>query len=382
MKRPLSAAVLTLAVIAIGSSSRGQEPDATQKAMDAKISQSVFKTIDSGYKLYNGRDPVGCYRVYQGALTALSPLLDYRADLKSTVDAALAKAEAAPDVATKAFTLRTSLDTVLAATSPPKSLWTRLGGEPAVTAVVNDFVNLTAGNPKVDFTRGGRYKLDAAGVANIKKQLVDLISATTGGPRKYTGGDMKEVHKGMGITEAQFGAIAGDLIATLDKYKVPKKEKDELIAIVASTKGAIVEAPSGEAPPPPPTPPTTEKPLWDRLGGEPAVTAVINDFVDLAAGDPKVDFLRDGKYKIDAAGVANLKKQLVDLVSATTGGPRKYTGGDMKKVHMGMGINEAQFGAIAADLVEVLDKYKVPEKEKGELFKIVGSTKDAIVEAK
>jgi hemoglobin len=63
----------------------------------------------------------------------------------------------------------------------------------------------------------------------------------TGGPNKYEGRAMKPTHAGMGITEAEFRALAGDLIASLDKFKVPQKEKDELITIVASTKKDIVE---------------------------------------------------------------------------------------------------------------------------------------------
>src|SRR5207249_4059484 len=85
-----------------------------------------------------------------------------------------------------------------------KPLWARLGGEPAVKAVVHDFVALAAGDPQVDFTRGGRYPLDAAGVANLEKLLVELISAVTGGPLKYEGRAMKTVHRGMAITNAQF----------------------------------------------------------------------------------------------------------------------------------------------------------------------------------
>ena len=52
---------------------------------------------------------------------------------------------------------------------------------------------------------------------------------------------MKEIHVGMKITKAEFGALAGDLVATLNEFKVPKKEQDELIAIVASTAGDIIE---------------------------------------------------------------------------------------------------------------------------------------------
>ena len=125
-----------------------------------------------------------------------------------------------------------------------KSLYERLGGEAAIKAVVDDFVGRAAANPKVNFTRKGtsaEWSATPENVARLKKHLVQFISMATGGPHKYEGRAMKPVHAGMAITEAEFGALAGDLIASLDMFKVPQKEKDELIAIVGSTKKDIVE---------------------------------------------------------------------------------------------------------------------------------------------
>ena len=120
-----------------------------------------------------------------------------------------------------------------------KSLFERLGGQSAITAVVDSFVNTTAANPKVNFFRNGKHKgLD---VVHLKKQVTTFIVQVTGGPSEYKGRDMKTAHVGMKITAAEFGAIAGDLSATLDKFKVPKAERDELMAIAASTQKDIVE---------------------------------------------------------------------------------------------------------------------------------------------
>ncbi len=122
-----------------------------------------------------------------------------------------------------------------------KSLWDRLGGEKAVRAVVKEFVAVAAPDPKVNFFRDGKYKLDAAGVEKLEQQLVELVSAVSGGPLKYTGRDMKAAHAGMKITDAEFGALAGHLIATLKKFNVPQAEIDELVKAVASTQADIVE---------------------------------------------------------------------------------------------------------------------------------------------
>ena len=125
-----------------------------------------------------------------------------------------------------------------------KSLYERLGGEPALTAVVDDFVGRTAANPKVNFFRKGtayEWKPSNEEVAMLKKHLVTFIAEATGGPKAYKGRDMKSSHAGMMITNAEFDALAGDLAASLDKFKVPAKEKGELMAIAASTRSAIVE---------------------------------------------------------------------------------------------------------------------------------------------
>ena len=52
---------------------------------------------------------------------------------------------------------------------------------------------------------------------------------------------MKSSHAGMKITNAEFDALAGDLIASLKKFNVPQAEIDELVGIVATTRGDIVE---------------------------------------------------------------------------------------------------------------------------------------------
>ena len=124
-----------------------------------------------------------------------------------------------------------------------KTLWDRLGGEPAVTAVVDEFVNTAATDPKVNFTRKGtarEWEASEANVKKLKRRLVEFISQNTGGPLKYQGRDMVSSHTGMNITNAEFDALAGHLVKALDKFKVPQKEKDELVKIVSSTRPQIV----------------------------------------------------------------------------------------------------------------------------------------------
>ena len=81
-----------------------------------------------------------------------------------------------------------------------------------------------------------------------------------------------------------------------------------------------------------PVPPEEKATLYSRLGGEPAIKAVVDDFVGRAAANPKVNFARAGspvEWKVTDESVAKLKKHLVQLVCAVTGGPQKYEGREM-----------------------------------------------------
>ena len=99
-------------------------------------------------------------------------------------------------------------------------IFDRVGGAPALTAVVGDFVAAAAPDPKVDFTRGGKWVASDAAVSKLKKHLVDFMAEAMGGPKAYTGRSMRIAHAGMGITQAQFDALAGHLQAALVKNKV------------------------------------------------------------------------------------------------------------------------------------------------------------------
>ena len=119
--------------------------------------------------------------------------------------------------------------------------------------------------------------------------------------------------------------------------------------------------------------PMQQKSLYDRLGGQGAITAVVDDFVGNVAADNRIN-----KF-FAKTDVPRLKRLLAEQICAGTGGPCTYTGRDMKSAHAGMGITDAQFNALVEDLVKSLDKFKVPEKEKGELLGILGPMKPSIV---
>jgi len=113
--------------------------------------------------------------------------------------------------------------------------------------------------------------------------------------------------------------------------------------------------------------------LYDRLGGQPAITAVVDDFVANVAADNRINsfFAR--------TDIPRLKKLLVEQICQATGGPCTYTGRSMQAAHKGMNITDAQFNALVEDLQKSLNKFKVPEKEQGDLLAVLGPMKPQIV---
>jgi hemoglobin len=134
-----------------------------------------------------------------------------------------------------------------------QTLFDRLGGQQGLTAIVDDFTVRVLADPRVNWERkgvkrGGLFTRDESvtwnptpqNVATLKKHLVQFLSLATGGPAKYDGGEMKNVHAGMRVANPEFDAVIGDLKASLDKLRIPDKEQKELMAIVESTRPQIV----------------------------------------------------------------------------------------------------------------------------------------------
>lgn len=122
------------------------------------------------------------------------------------------------------------------------------------------------------------------------------------------------------------------------------------------------------------TKPAEPAKLFQRLGGQGAVEAVVDDFMARLAKDERVNATFAGSH------VPRLRKRLVELVCYATGGPCTYSGRDMKTVHTGMNITHASFDIVVGHLVATLDSFKVPAAEKGELLALLGPMRSDIVE--
>ena len=120
-----------------------------------------------------------------------------------------------------------------------RTLYQRLGGYDAISAVANDLLPRLQADPRLARFWQNRGE---DGVKREKQLLIDFLCSCAGGPMYYTGRDMKTSHKGMKISEADWSAFLGHLHATLAAFQVPQSERDDVVAFVQSTKADIVEA--------------------------------------------------------------------------------------------------------------------------------------------
>ena len=122
-----------------------------------------------------------------------------------------------------------------------------------------------------------------------------------------------------------------------------------------------------------------EKTLYERLGGYDAISAVVDNFADRLFKDTRINAFFKG-MSTDTRN--QFKQKNKNLVCNVTGGPCKVISRTAKEAHAGWGITEKDFGIVVQHLTDVLDEFKVPEREKKELLDIIGTLKPDIAEKK
>ncbi len=119
-----------------------------------------------------------------------------------------------------------------------KSLYERLGGYDAISAVVDDFATKLFADPVVGKRFFGMSDDSRQGFRQKNKNLVCNV---TGGPCKVISRSAAVTHGGLGIKASEFDIVVNHLVDTLNKFKVPEKEHQELLAIIGTLRPDIVE---------------------------------------------------------------------------------------------------------------------------------------------
>ncbi|MFT5127996.1 MAG: hemoglobin [Rhodothermales bacterium] len=115
-----------------------------------------------------------------------------------------------------------------------ESLYTRIGGQPAINTAVDLFYVKVLADEKVSHFF---EDINMNKQANKQKQF---LGAVLGGPVPYEGRNMRSAHKSLELTEADFGAIAGHLQATLEELKLDPGLIGEVMTLVATTKDDVL----------------------------------------------------------------------------------------------------------------------------------------------
>ena len=127
-----------------------------------------------------------------------------------------------------------------AQSSSAPSLYNRLGGYDAIAAVTDDFLGRLAADKQMSRFFVG---VSADSLRKLRQHVVDQLCEASGGPCYYFGRSMKTVHAGLGITESDWQLTVKHLTATFDKFKVPEKERQQVIEFFSTLKKDIVEKP-------------------------------------------------------------------------------------------------------------------------------------------
>lgn len=361
-----------------------------QKALEDRVYDLLREVLNEGADLYNAPsvNPTACSYLFLGSLRTVERMLVHRPELQEKIRRGVADAQRIKGMDPRAWALREVIDTVRKDLRPPavmgvgqgNTLWERLGGKPNVERIINDCVIAAIADPRVNFFRNGSHKLTPEQLTELKKKLVLLTSAATGGPDKYSGKSVKEAHRGMGITDAEFDALLVHLRIALVRNGI-KDPKD--VAAITEAAAVVradivqpvqsVQQPKGMEPP---------KSLWERLGGEDKVRKVVSDWVDASIADPKVDFFRGGQRPMTAAQIADMKQKIVALASAVGGGPYKYEGMSMREVHKGMGITDGQFDAVIGHLRAAMLRHEVNKLDIFFIIQAISARRPDIVESR
>ena len=254
------------------------------------------------------------------------------------------------------------------------SLYERMGGIHRIAQGASNCIGMESTDTMLLNNSHVKMAFEGAPAPLIKFGLTAFLASVAGGPQAPFF-DVAAFDQGLMLTKKERDHAWDVRWMAFQKAGVSKKDFMELkakyLAKFAKAKPMMADKEMFK----------DQASLYARLGGIAPITLVVNDFVDMLATDKTqlenpnvVKSLTSGK--ITGAG---LKYLVTEQLAMASGGPFKYTGKTMKESHKDLMINEKQWESAAGILKGVLDKYMVPAKEQGEIFKVISSTHGDIV---
>lgn len=121
-----------------------------------------------------------------------------------------------------------------AGASAAQTLYERIGGHAVLAQITDELIERSRTDPQ---TARPFQKIN---VKRLKEKLTEQLCALTGGPCTFANDDMKTIHAGLDITQAEFYGLVEHLREVLDEHRIGTREKNELLAILAPMKRDVV----------------------------------------------------------------------------------------------------------------------------------------------
>jgi hemoglobin len=268
----------------------------------------------------------------------------------------------------------------------PASLYARLGGAGTVKTLVEEFYGRILADGELAPVFAG------VDLARLKRHQALFISQALGGPRQYDGRSLAEAHRPLRISDRQFDRVAAHLDGALQHLGVGGGDRRVVLELVGSLREQVVSAREPAAPPrragaasiaapaaapaaaqasAPATAPAQS--LYDKLGGEATIKAVVEEFYRRILADRRLAPIFAG------VEMGRLKRHQALFISQALGGPRAYDGRSMAEAHAHLDISAAHFDWVAGHLVATLRHFKVGQADIDTVLGVVAPLKALIV---
>ncbi len=119
------------------------------------------------------------------------------------------------------------------------TLYERLGGDGGIAALVDEIVEAHMRNPQIK-ARFTPYRDDPVHLEVVKGHLREFLTSGSGGPGDYDDKSMREAHRGLNISEAEYMAAIDYILAVLDRHEIDPQTRQEMLGIAYSLKDDIM----------------------------------------------------------------------------------------------------------------------------------------------
>ncbi len=259
------------------------------------------------------------------------------------------------------------------------TLYDKLGGIHKIAQFVSDAVDMESKDETLLMNKNFKWGVDNYPRQALKFAVTNYIASHTGGPQKPCMTEpmmeLPQIVRWLNFNKMENDHAWEIRMMAMEKAGVPMEAQKEL--------RMWFDKEVMKAKPMQPMPETfkNKTSLYARLGGIVPISLVVDEFINLLATDMTVGSNPNVVKSLTSGKVsgAGLKYLVTEQLGQASGGPWKYSGKTMAESHKGLMISEKEWEASAKLLKMVLDKYKVPAKEQGEVFAAISGTKGDIV---